>query len=163
VQVNATSSEDSYSCADFASFYGVTMAQLLEWNPSLASRVENGDCYLWPGEQYCAQRDLDTTSNITQYCVERRVAESGPRSTCDGFVTWYGLDKASFLEWHPGLGSNCENFHSGKYLTFNAVLDFHARSKNGADGVIQKGHTYCINVRHFRPKGKIPYRRRLPG
>jgi hypothetical protein len=138
VQVNATSSESSYSCADFAAFYGVTMAQLLEWNPSLASRVENGDCYLWPGEQYCAQRDPDETANITQYCVERQVAESGPRSTCDGFVAWYGLNKASFLEWHPGLGSNCEHFHSGEYQTL--LLIYTAGVVNGTDSGFQRQH-----------------------
>ncbi|KAK4118090.1 carbohydrate-binding module family 50 protein [Parathielavia appendiculata] len=129
VRVNATSNEDSYRCSDFAAFYGVSMDQLVSWNPSLASRLVNGDCLLWAGEQYCAQRDLDQSANITQYCVERRVAESGTRSTCDGFVTWYGLNRTSFLQWHPGLGPNCENFHSG--------------------------HTYCTSVRHFRAPGTI--------
>ncbi|KAM7209978.1 hypothetical protein V8F06_014640, partial [Rhypophila decipiens] len=37
----------SYSCKDFAEFYGI----------SLASRVQSGDCTLFPGEQYCARRD----------------------------------------------------------------------------------------------------------
>lgn len=114
VQVNATSSQDSYRCSDFAKFYGITMAKLVEWNPSLATRLSAGDCTLWAGEQYCAQRDVDQSANSTKYCVTARVAESGPRSSCEGFVGWYGLDKASFLEWNPGLGVKCEKFHSGK-------------------------------------------------
>jgi hypothetical protein len=115
VQVNETSSEDSYRCSDFARFYGITVEQLVEVNPSLAARLADGDCDLWAGEQYCAQRDLSQASDMTQYCADTRVAESGPRSTCDGFVNWYGLERAAFLAWNPSLGGECEGFHTGMF------------------------------------------------
>ncbi len=114
VKIGSSAAPDSYSCSDFASFYGISMNQLVEWNPSLASRVVNGDCTLWGSEQYCAQLDLDDSADMTEYCVETQVAESGTRSTCDGFVAWHGLNKADFLAWHPGLGAQCQNFHSGR-------------------------------------------------
>ncbi len=112
VQIGS-STEDSYQCSDFASFYGISVAQLVEWNPSLASRLVAGDCTLWPREQYCAQRDLDDSAQTTEYCVVTEVAETGTRSTCNGFVAWFGLTMADFLAWHPGLGAQCQNFHSG--------------------------------------------------
>ncbi|KAK3367561.1 hypothetical protein B0H63DRAFT_515399 [Podospora didyma] len=130
VKVNQTSFQDSYLCSDYAKFYGITVDKLVEWNPSLASRVVNKDCTLWAGEQYCAQRDLDQSANMSEYCLAPgQVAEPGLRSTCDGFVKWYGLNKTDFLEWNPGLGSKCERFHSG--------------------------NTYCTRVRGFRPAGTI--------
>ncbi|KAH8895447.1 hypothetical protein GQ53DRAFT_839064 [Thozetella sp. PMI_491] len=130
VQVkNDSTSESSYLCSDFASFYGITIESLVEWNPSLATRMTGGDCVLFSGEQYCAQRDLHQGAGTTEYCVSLQVAEDGARSTCDGFVHWYGLSLASFLEWNPSLGATCENFRSGS--------------------------TYCTSVRGFRPANTI--------
>lgn len=116
--VRVGSHPDSYKCSDFASFYGISMQQLVEWNPSLGSRMVGGDCKLSAAEQYCAQLDLDESSQMTEGCVETQVAESGTRSTCDGFLTWWGIKKADFLAWHPGLGSQCEHFHSGRWYPF---------------------------------------------
>ncbi len=147
VQMGSASAADSYKCSDFASFYGVSMDQLVGWNPSLASRLVNGDCNLWGTEQYCAQRDLDNTADTTEYCVETQVAETGTRSTCDGFVAWYGLAKADFLAWHPGLGAQCQNFHSGRSL----IPD----PRQQTELTMQpKGYTYCTRVLHFKPAGR---------
>lgn len=136
IPVSQNNSIASYSCKDFADFYGITLAQLVEWNPSIASRVDNssstgGDCILFPGEQYCARRDDFSVEDgvITKYCNTTEIAESGPRSFCDGFVEYYGLNMTDFLDWNPGVGSQCEKFHSGM--------------------------AYCTSVRGFRPGNTI--------
>ncbi|KAK4108056.1 carbohydrate-binding module family 50 protein [Canariomyces notabilis] len=128
---------DSYLCADYAAFYGITLAQLLEWNPSLLEQQTSGGsgCYLWPGEKYCAQRDNSTglAPGMTGACVDMRVAESGARGECEGFLAWYGLADAkgreAFGEWNPSVhvGGDCAGFRPGR--------------------------TYCVAVRGFRAKG----------
>lgn len=145
---------DSYKCSDFASFYGISMDQLVEWNPSLAARLVGGDCRLWPGEQYCARRDLDETADMTEACVETQVAETGTRSTCDGFVFWYNINKADFLAWHPGLGPQCENFHSGGFLSIYFGPSFPRPGQRTELTWQLKGYTYCTRILHFKPAGR---------
>ena len=138
VRVNG-SLTDSYLCADYALFYGITLAQLIEWNPSLLEQTGaaggGADCYLWPGEKYCAQRDNSTglAPGMTNACVDLRIAESGARGTCEGFLGWYGLGDAkgreAFGEWNPSVGGECKGFKAGG--------------------------TYCVAVRGFRAKGTI--------
>ncbi|KAL8366130.1 hypothetical protein RB595_004753 [Gaeumannomyces hyphopodioides] len=123
---------DSYKCSDFARVYGATMAQLLEWNPSLRNRTTagGGDCDLWAAEQYCARRDEDkSAAGRTGACIALEGAETGARGTCAGFVEWHGLSMSAFLQWNPGLGSQCENFRAGT--------------------------SYCVKVRGFRPADTI--------
>ncbi|KAH7304438.1 hypothetical protein B0I35DRAFT_484484 [Stachybotrys elegans] len=129
VQVNESSSEDSYRCSDYADFYGITMTQLLEWNPSLKERTKDNDCTLWAGEQYCAQRDLASSAKMAKACIRTAVAETGPRSFCDGFVNWYGLPKQVFVDWNSGVETDCSSFRSGQ--------------------------TYCTGVYKFRPSNTI--------
>ncbi|KAM7184015.1 hypothetical protein V8F33_013246 [Rhypophila sp. PSN 637] len=133
IPVRRNDTTASYSCKDFAEFYGISLSDLVEWNPSLATRVQSGDCTLFPGEQYCARRDNPSNGGgemmMTKYCNSTEMAESGPRSMCNGFVAWYRLTKANFLDWNPGVGANCEKFHSG--------------------------WEYCTSVRGFRPGNTI--------
>jgi len=138
VRVNG-SLVDSYKCSDYARFYGISFAQLLSWNPSLVEQTaepdNNGDCYLWPGEKYCAQRDasIGRAPDTATACVDAQLAESGARSTCEGFLAWYGLGdapgRAAFLEWNPSVGPDCKAFRSGG--------------------------TYCVAVLKFRPASTI--------
>lgn len=139
VRVNG-SFEDSYLCSDYAAFYGITLTQLKEWNPSLLEQTSfpgGTDCYLWTGQRYCAQRDNSTglAPGMTSACVDMRVAESGWRGSCEGFLQWYELGdtkgREAFGEWNPSVhaGGDCHGFKSGG--------------------------TYCVAVKGFRAKGTI--------
>lgn len=139
VRVNG-SFEDSYLCTDYAAFYGISVVELIEWNPSLLEQTSvpgSTECYLWPGEKYCAQRDNSTglAPGMTSACVDKQLAESGMRGTCEGFLGWYELADAkgreAFGEWNPSVhvGGDCRGFKTGA--------------------------TYCVAVRGFRAKGTI--------
>jgi hypothetical protein len=122
--------EASYRCSDYANFYGISMTSLVEWNPSLEARLgTDGDCYLRAGELYCSQVESDNSNKMSKYCSSTAVAEAGERSTCDGFLHWYGLKVERFAEWNSNVGSDCKSFKTGR--------------------------EYCVAVSGFRPSNTI--------
>ncbi|KAF2715705.1 hypothetical protein K504DRAFT_487321 [Pleomassaria siparia CBS 279.74] len=101
----------SDTCRSIAQQQGVSWVQ--------AGMGQSGDlCFtIWrgwinPSPVYTAP-PVKVNETSSEYHVTIQVAESGTRSSCHGFVGWYGLDKAASLEWNPGLGVDCEKFHFG--------------------------------------------------
>ncbi|KAK2764377.1 hypothetical protein FQN54_009071 [Arachnomyces sp. PD_36] len=60
---NTTKPEYDNSCNTLAYFYGVTMGEIQEWNPSLSSNAT--DCAILPGYRYCVVNGDTSTPTTT--------------------------------------------------------------------------------------------------
>ncbi|KAI8152690.1 hypothetical protein K4K49_003054 [Colletotrichum sp. SAR 10_70] len=104
-------------CWAIADANGIDLADFYEWNPAL-----NGDCSgLWPTYAYCVQGPASppggsepveppgpTQEGITPSCKKYHLVKSG--EGCWGIQQEYGIpDYATFVEWNPALGSDCQN------------------------------------------------------
>lgn len=103
-------------CWAIADANGIDLADFYEWNPAL-----NGDCSgLWPTYAYCVQGPASsggsepveppgpTQEGITPSCKKYHLVQSG--EGCWGIQQEYGIpDYATFVEWNPALGSDCQN------------------------------------------------------
>ncbi|KAH8682066.1 hypothetical protein BX600DRAFT_544497 [Xylariales sp. PMI_506] len=107
VLTNQSTNTTSFLCTDAALAYGITLNELLEWNPSLPS---GSSCTMDSGEQYCVGTYI-TQANATATCVEYELTVPG--YDCYTFSNLYGVDYSQFLLWNPEVGDNCENFAMG--------------------------------------------------
>ncbi|KAL5365890.1 hypothetical protein BJX96DRAFT_159953 [Aspergillus floccosus] len=139
---NSISSTDT--CTALESFYGITTAQLVSWNPSLSTT----DCTLNVGWSYCveapavkttttkATTTTSKTTTTTTTTAATTTSAGGPSptqpgiaSTCNAFyyvqkddycyaiVTSYGnftLDQ--FYTWNPAVKNDCSGLQPGYYV-----------------------------------------------
>lgn len=112
VLVNATNRTFSYSCANVAKAYGVSVADLLLWNPSINQTGGIVDpCELSGRKQYCVQPLPMIAKDMTTACNLTTVAPPG--SSCSTFAITNNITQAAVIAWNPSVGQNCVNYVSG--------------------------------------------------
>ncbi|KAL2757508.1 carbohydrate-binding module family 50 protein [Sodiomyces alcalophilus JCM 7366] len=115
-------------CDEVAEAYGVSEADLTEWNPDLlATPGEDFPCQLRAGFRYCVQDEKVRASTLTPYCV--RETTGLPGWYCEDLLNLLDVPLARFAEWNPDVGASCQNY--------------------------EFSHTYCTAVQGFRPAGQI--------
>lgn len=108
VLTNSSSNATTLACQDVADLYGIALADLVGWNPSLNA---SDPCTMAEDTQYCVQLVQNTADNITSACVGWDTAPAG--YDCIDFVSLFGLDLAEFIAWNLGVGDDCTNFTTG--------------------------------------------------
>ncbi|EDU47587.1 predicted protein [Pyrenophora tritici-repentis Pt-1C-BFP] len=104
--INVTDVGTSTGCAAVAQGYGITVDQLVNWNPSLSS-----SCVLNNDLTYCVQTSILHVANVTQYCTYEDQPSFG--QTCDEFLQAWDLDYETFEAFNPGLGAKCDRWKLG--------------------------------------------------
>jgi hypothetical protein len=97
------------SCADVAAAFGVSVGDLVAWNPSLEAGAA---CTLKEELQYCVQIHDVRAEQTHEKCTEFIMASPG--NDCAKFVAEQGLDMKRFVEWNPVVGSDCGGFKTGE-------------------------------------------------
>lgn len=87
---------------------GVTVANLISWNPSLAGLAP---CSFQVGQQYCVQNLALNFTNITPYCRKQYLA--GPGDTCASVMAGAGIGIDQFYAWNPAVGATCQTWQNG--------------------------------------------------
>jgi len=119
------------TCVFLQETLGITMAELMAWNPSLDANCDNlilGDAYCVSGPSLTSSSvaasstttsspatttatstrtttSAATTTSSTSTCQETYTVKSG--DTCFAIWTEFGLTEAQFLALNPTLNSNC--------------------------------------------------------
>lgn len=117
--------EDGVSCTDMAAAAGITLEQLLAWNPAVSS-----DCLTnyWLGEAYCVgvsgSASTTTAPTTTTAATTTKPTPPGPTMsgepedcnkwsvvtdgvTCTDMAAAAGISLAQFLAWNPAVSSDC--------------------------------------------------------
>ncbi|GIC84370.1 uncharacterized protein Aud_000186 [Aspergillus udagawae] len=105
------------SCSSVETEFGITFAQLYEWNPSIGSNCET----LWLGSAYCVKGPASSsTSTTTTSSGPSSPTQTGVASNCNAWYTvpdggscaaietQYGITFAQLYQWNPAIGSNCQ-------------------------------------------------------
>lgn len=101
------------ACADVAAAYGITVDDLLLWNPGINTTGGFEDpCELSFTYKYCVTPKASLPTDTTTFCVFPAQAE--PAWTCDIYAQWYNITKAAFATWNPSVGTDCSNFQQGE-------------------------------------------------
>ncbi|KAJ5645771.1 hypothetical protein N7490_002143 [Penicillium lividum] len=105
-------------CAAIESTYGVTFAQLYDWNPAIGDDCQS----LSVGYAICVAVETTSTSTITTAaatettssvsCSEYYTVVSG--DSCSAIEVEYSITFAEFLLWNPSIGSNCQYLDVGQ-------------------------------------------------
>ncbi|ORY04390.1 hypothetical protein BCR34DRAFT_57224 [Clohesyomyces aquaticus] len=103
---NVTDVGASALCETVAKGYGITVEQLVNWNPSL-----NTSCVFDAKLTYCVQPSILHVTNTTQYCTVEDQPSFG--QTCDDFLALWDLDYETFEAFNPGIGSKCDKWQLG--------------------------------------------------
>ncbi|KEY74070.1 hypothetical protein S7711_02659 [Stachybotrys chartarum IBT 7711] len=129
-------------CQSFAAEYGVSIADLREWNPSLSEE----ECRFELDYSYCVAKTLPASTTLAPTSSSSTTASTGgissttspevPENTqpgtiehcrrfhlvgendgaCDGIIALYGLRRDDFFEWNPEVGDNCTALWLGYYV-----------------------------------------------
>ncbi|KAG9668275.1 hypothetical protein KCU99_g6485, partial [Aureobasidium melanogenum] len=102
------------TCYSIEVTYGISLAQLYAWNPSIGSDCSN----LWLGSAYCVQgpaatattsaaaAPAPTQSGIATNCNEYYVVADG--DSCSKIETQYSVSFAQLYKWNPAIGDDCQ-------------------------------------------------------
>lgn len=102
----------STRCSDIARIYGVTIANLIEWNPTLEGSDE-ASCQVSANYRYCVQRFRLEEEHATEYCLRKELATAA--YTCKQFASTRGIDFGQFVAWNPSVGVDCEDYEPGMF------------------------------------------------
>ncbi|RDW63078.1 putative LysM domain protein [Aspergillus mulundensis] len=154
---NSISSSDT--CADLESYYGLTIAQLVSWNPSLSST----ECTLNEGWSYCVESTdavkpittTSTTSKTTATVTTTTAAStsttatasatttssaSSPSPTQTGLISscnaYYYVEKGDYCQ---GIVDSFANFTLPQFYAWNPAV------QDDCSG-LQAGYYVCVGV-----------------
>ncbi|KAH7627240.1 hypothetical protein B0T09DRAFT_270400 [Sordaria sp. MPI-SDFR-AT-0083] len=111
--LNSITRNTSTRCSDIARAYGVSVSDLIEWNPTLEGTSE-ASCEVTTDYRYCVQHYLQEEEQATKYCIRKELATPG--YTCSQFSGTRGIDMAEFVAWNPSVGPDCGNYTAGKCI-----------------------------------------------
>lgn len=98
------------SCDHIEITYGISFAQLYEWNPAIGSNCET----LRVGYSICVAAlsiNAPTQHGIASDCNRYYTVVSG--DSCDHIETMNGITFAQLYRWNPAIGSNCQTLGVG--------------------------------------------------
>lgn len=130
VLVNETDRSWSYNCEDIALLYGVTVADLLAWNPSLnATGGTFSPCEMPGTRQFCVEPLERNATDMTTNCS--MTAMAFPRiNSCRDFAALYNITTGALVAWNPSIKDNaCSGYRVGT--------------------------SYCVAVDHFKSPDAI--------
>ncbi|KAH8682067.1 hypothetical protein BX600DRAFT_544498 [Xylariales sp. PMI_506] len=136
----ATSSD---TCQTLADDGFLTLAQLYDYNPSLAA----SGCPIIVGDSYCIEEDFGipppTTTSSTQISTSTTTTgdgvstpspvQTGIVSNCDAFylvksgdscsniASTYGITLTEFYAWNPAVGSTCLSLEAAEYVCVGVI------------------------------------------
>ncbi|KAL6230178.1 hypothetical protein BDW75DRAFT_248902 [Aspergillus navahoensis] len=116
-------------CSTIKSIFGISFAQLYNWNPSIGETCTN----LRHGYAYCVQGPSTTTTTATATTTTTKTTpnaapsqtQTGIAPNCNKFYTVvssdscvkfessYGITFAQLYKWNPAIGANCESLWVG--------------------------------------------------
>ncbi|EAQ88804.1 hypothetical protein CHGG_05423 [Chaetomium globosum CBS 148.51] len=131
-----TARSASDNCAHFASFWGISEQDFIQWNPSVKS-----DCSgIKVGNSYCievnygipptptttaapsstaAPKPTQTQYGLIDSCTEFYEAKSG--DICVSIASSFGtFTWPDFLLWNPAVGDDCSRLYAGWYYCVDA-------------------------------------------
>ncbi|KAJ8127373.1 hypothetical protein O1611_g6263 [Lasiodiplodia mahajangana] len=98
------------NCASISSKSGISLAQFMQWNPSVGSTCTE----LWLGAYVCisvisAGNGIATPTPIqdgmTKSCKSFYFVKAG--DTCASIASSHGISVSSFISWNPAAGATC--------------------------------------------------------
>jgi len=104
----------SYSCEDVAKAYGITVTNLLDWNPDInATSGTASPCVMLSSQKYCVQPTFQNATGIVTNCSMTAVAE--PRfGSCKEFAGAYNITTAALAAWNSGVNAtSCSGYGTG--------------------------------------------------
>lgn len=102
----------SYECSAVAKAYGVSLSDLLAWNPGVNQTGGfNYPCELLGTLRYCVQPVPIIAPDSTANCSFTAVADPG--WSCERYANRYNITVAALVAWNPSVGDKCTGFRGG--------------------------------------------------
>ncbi|RAL14683.1 putative LysM domain protein [Aspergillus homomorphus CBS 101889] len=152
----ANSIKSTDTCAALENYYGITVAQLASWNPSLSTTA----CTLIEGWSYCVEAPpgagtaLTTTTTSTSTTTTSKTSTSTTSATTTATTSSPGKPSPT----QAGLAANCDAFYyvqkddscwaiSNSYgnFTLDQFYDWNPAVKTDCSG-LQPGYYVCVGV-----------------
>ncbi|KAJ8200014.1 hypothetical protein LV161_000331 [Aspergillus fumigatus] len=116
----ANSIASSDTCESLNAYFGITIAQLVSWNPSLSST----SCTLTVGWSYCVEAPTVKTTTSTTTTTSKTTTTTTVVTTttstsdyCEGIVTAYGnFTLSQFYQWNPAVKTDCSGLQAGYFV-----------------------------------------------
>lgn len=141
----------SYECLAVAKAYGVSLSDLLAWNPGVNQTGGfNYPCELLGTLRYCVQPVPIIAPDSTANCSFTAVADPG--WSCERYSNRYNITVAALVAWNLSVGDKCTGFRGG-ILPVPSVGPAWGNKLTGRP--INPGTTYCAAVHHFQSKDVI--------
>jgi len=121
MQTDISGTKYRHQCDLAAAVFGVTLPELLLWNPQLGGDVNSTSCSFQKGARYCGrfysdfaplpESGLDYTFPLREgYDTSCTSFADVPKSfTCTDVLEVFGLSIAQFYKMNPAVGSDCSN------------------------------------------------------
>ncbi|KAF7554605.1 hypothetical protein G7Z17_g2799 [Cylindrodendrum hubeiense] len=126
-----------------AQWYGISLEQLMLWNPS----VSDEDEILEPLVSYCNLLSKPTSvvsepptpraSGETDNCTEWFTAVLD----CETHLILLSLNLATFVKWNPSVGDDCSSFQNGTYYCYETSKDEAEDSGSESTNTISQAST----------------------
>lgn len=132
--------QSGQGCTTIGSTYGVSLAQLVAWNPAIGSQCTG----LWANTYLCVgvvgsgttltttTKPATTTSSgngittptptqagMVGNCDRFHLVKSGDQ--CGTIVSTYGITLSNFYSWNPAVGTNCEALWLDTYVCVRTI------------------------------------------
>ncbi|PYI36128.1 hypothetical protein BP00DRAFT_474788 [Aspergillus indologenus CBS 114.80] len=108
--------ESGDDCSTMEAEFGVTLAQLYAWNPSIGPTCTN----LWLGYAYCVKGPATTATATSVGPTQTGIAVNCDRyhtvvngDSCAAIESEYSITFAQLYGWNPAIGSDCETLQIG--------------------------------------------------
>ncbi|KAE8341837.1 hypothetical protein BDV24DRAFT_163060 [Aspergillus arachidicola] len=149
-EVNGTGNSIMNTSHYMASYAGVSLDQILTWNPSLSYNISNPTaCSLEKGYRYCVippgtltnhTTTPTSASTVTTTAAGTEVTTPTPTQfgmarSCNAFYyvqpddgCWqiagtYSIDQADFYKWNPAIGDDCKGLQPDYYVCVDVDSD----------------------------------------
>ncbi|KAH7175360.1 hypothetical protein EDB81DRAFT_895874 [Dactylonectria macrodidyma] len=126
-----------------AQWYGISMEQLMLWNPS----VSDEDEVLEPLVSYCNILSR-STSVVSEPPTPRASGETGNCTEwfkavldCETYLTLLDLNLATFFKWNPSVGDDCSAYQNGTYYCYETGDDDGEDGGSAPTGTISQAST----------------------
>ncbi|CCC12068.1 hypothetical protein SMACR_02289 [Sordaria macrospora] len=132
--------QSGQGCTTIGSTYGVSLAQLVAWNPAIGSQCTG----LWANTYLCVgvvgssttlttTTKAATTTSSGNGITTPTPTQAGMVSNCDRFhlvksgdqcgtiASTYGITLANFYGWNPAVGTSCESLWLDTYVCVRTI------------------------------------------